>query len=226
MKKLSLLVLVTLSVPLVAKSPLKTAGKILLSPIVGTSFYEKHDHKSKKKHSHHKPKSAPVQPAPPAAPVLVSPDEMDQGRIGHLLAQKQVTPVVVPEVKPEVIPAVATEIAETFELDATDAFEAHGLLYANPTAGSDDIVTTLSCQAYQAPQELGYKARATEWLKNSWAQLPSMQQMKVSCANTVDELSFHAYKHRIAIAATVTAALAIGGGYYWYKNYYKAKDNK
>lgn len=133
MNKFSLLLLIAFSFQAFAKSRLKTIGKVLINPVISTSFDEKRHH--------HKPK--PV----------------------------------------------------------------------------DDI----ACKACEVPQELGYKARTTQWLKNSWEQLPSTQQLKVSCSKAFDELQFNAYKHCVAIAATVTVALAACGGYYWYKNYYKTK---
>lgn len=212
MKKISLLVLIALSFQAFATSPLKTIGKVLINPIMSTSFDEKHHH-HKKKHRHHKPKLVPVTPQNPATNVSV----------------------VAPEVKPEVVITAApvdvvknvmVDLPEVVEVDVHGLDIFYGQMDANATVGSDDLVDTLSCRACDVPQELGYKARATQWIKNSWEQLPSSQQLKVSCSNAFDELQFNAYKHRVAIAATVTVALAACGGYYWYKNYYKAKTDK
>lgn len=236
MKKLYLLILVALNFQLVAQSAFKTLGEIVAGPIIGLHGKSKKKHHSHK-HSHKKNKSSSAPTVMPAAnPQLTDVANIDDAPyqrgdkvINNVVAEKQPIEVVAAPVSPEtVIPAlpsaaIPTELVDSFEIYADDAFEAHGHLYANPTTGSDDISTTLACQAYQAPQELGYKARAAQWLKNSWTQVPSLQQMNVSCSNALDELQFHAYKHRVAIAATVTVALVAGGGYYWYKNY-KAKE--
>jgi hypothetical protein len=187
MKKFTLfLLLVSFGFQAVAKVPLKTIGKIVLTPLVavGTS----HTKTSKKKHK------VSAFPAVVAAPAVA-----------------QAVPVIAENMTLEVDPEMVT---------------AYEQMMVSGAAG--DMLESVTPTASEAPAiaVLGVREKATQWIKNAWDNVPSMQMMKTNCINAADETLFYANKHRTVIAATVVAAAVIGGGYYWYKKSNVAKKQQ
>lgn len=139
-----------------------------------------------------------------------------------------VAPPAAPVVAPTVAQAVPAMISENIAIEVDPELVAayEQMMTCAPTAG--DMLESVTPAATEVPAvvTIGVKEKATQWLKNAWSQVPSMQMMQTNCINAADEAFFYANKHRTMIAATVAAAAVIGGGYYWYKKSNVAKKQQ
>lgn len=216
MKKLTLfLLLVSCGLQVVAKGPLKTIGNIVFTPLVGVGTSHSHTKTHKKKHK--------LSVAPTAAPVVAP----TVAQVVPATISENMTPVaqvVTPTVTQLVPDMISENIAIEVDPELVAAYEQ--MMICTPTAG--DMLESVTPAATEVPAvvSIGVKEKATQWIKNAWSQVPSMQMMQTNCINAADEAFFYANKHRTMIAATVAAAAVIGGGYYWYKKSNVAKKQQ
>lgn len=169
----------------------------------------------KHRHKHHSQKSNSAQITPKSSATQIIQAAEQEAKQAQIPVSTQ---AMVPT---SIVPATI----ETFDLDMNDLNMLYEEALSNPT-GLSDVADTLACAPHELCQELPIQRATVESSNNFWTGLPAWHNIQVSCANAFDELKFNVYKHKVAIAATVTVALAAYGSYYWYKNNKAKKANK